>query len=107
MAILGLVDGDTVLLSSRTSQITASARAADDIPPGVVSMAHCWGAGETEDSHACTSGSSTSRLVESSIGLDRFVGMARQSAIPIAVERASPQPVAQDVLHDFPDVTAR
>jgi len=79
---LGLDDGDVVEVTSRRGSIVAVARVADDVPAGVVSMAHCWGGVEPDDAPRDV-GASSNALVDAASDLSQFVGMARQSAIPI------------------------
>jgi anaerobic selenocysteine-containing dehydrogenase len=85
LAELGLADGGTVCISSRRATVTATARAADDLPRGVVSMAHCWGGVDDDDDDLARLGTSTSRLVDAHDRPSQLVGMARQSAIPIRI----------------------
>ncbi len=82
---LGLVDGQSVEIESSRARVRAIVAASEDIRPGVVSMAHAWGAspGEDDDVEAC--GTSTARLIDVEREFDPISGMPRQSAIPVNV----------------------
>jgi len=66
------------------------AEAAEDIPPGVVSMAHAWGDPEAARKEVREVGASTTRLVDNARHFDPITGMARQSAIPVNIRPAPP-----------------
>ena len=82
---LGLVDGQSVEIESGRARVRAIVAASEDVRPGVVSMAHAWGAapGEDDDVEAC--GTSTARLIDVEREFDPISGMPRQSAIPVNV----------------------
>lgn len=88
MTMLGLADDDLVEITSPRSTIVGVARAAPDVRRGVVSMAHSWGSGLT-DEKVRDIGTTTSRLVSVSDGHDPVNGMVVQSAIPVRLMRAS------------------
>jgi len=84
---LGLEDGDLIEIESDTDAILAVVLATDEVKPGVVSMAHGWGrAGANEDVRK--DGSNTSRLMSPERDYDPVSGMARMTAIPVAVRPA-------------------
>jgi anaerobic selenocysteine-containing dehydrogenase len=84
---LGLSPGDVVEIESDHDRILGVAEPSDELQSGVVSMAHCWGAGPERDAEVRTLGSNTSRLVATDRDYDPITGMARQSAIPVNVRR--------------------
>ena len=88
---LGITTGDVIEIRSDHAAILGVAEAAEDVPPGVVSMAHAWGDPAAGDKEVREIGSSTNSLVSNEHGFDPITGMARQSAIPVNV-RAAPQP---------------
>jgi anaerobic selenocysteine-containing dehydrogenase len=89
---LGIESGDIVEIESDHAAILGVAEAADDVPPGVVSMAHAWGDPSLDAKEVREIGSSTNRLVAADRDYDAITGMARQSAIPVNV-RAAPRPI--------------
>ncbi len=66
------------------------AKASDDVRPGVISMAHCWGGSPADkaatDAQVREVGSNTNRLVRNRGDNARYSGMARQSCIPVTLE---------------------
>lgn len=82
LAALRLASGDLVEIASEDGAVRAVVEAAEDILPGVVSMAHGFG-GDLGEDDVRRGGSSTSRLVSTEHDYDPFAGMARQSAIPV------------------------
>ena len=85
---LGLEDGDLVEIESDTDTILGVVSATDEIKPGVVSMAHGWGKSDG-DTDVRKGGANTSRLMSPERDFDPVSGMARMTAIPVAVRRAS------------------
>jgi anaerobic selenocysteine-containing dehydrogenase len=85
MAQLGLADGDAVFIRSARASIPALVRSDPTLRPGVVSMAHGFGAGPERDSEFRTIGSPTSRLVDGSDIADQYAFMPRLSNIPVRV----------------------
>ena len=65
------------------------AEGVDDVPPGVISMSHAWGDPAANPKEVREIGSSTNALISNEVDFDRITGMARQSAIPVNVRRAS------------------
>jgi anaerobic selenocysteine-containing dehydrogenase len=82
---LGLHSGDLAHITSPTGTITAVVEAADDLRPGVISMAHSWGNVDLTDERVREIGTPTSRLVSTDRGYDPVTGMVVQSAIPVTV----------------------
>lgn len=85
---LGVESGDVVSIASSHGELQAVAVAASDVRRGVVSMPHCWGSVDGADD-PLGAGACTNRLVDSESDLSAIVGMARQSAIPVEVWKAS------------------
>jgi anaerobic selenocysteine-containing dehydrogenase len=89
---IGVTSGDVVEIESEHASILGVAEAAEDVPPGVVSMAHAWGDPSVDPKEVREIGSSTNRLISNEHDYDPITGMARQSAIPVNV-RPLPHPV--------------
>lgn len=94
LAALGVAPGALVEIESERAAIFGVAAAADDIPPGVVSMAHAWGDPEAAAKDVREVGASTNRLVDNARHFDPITGMARQSAIPVNIRPAPPAAAA-------------
>lgn len=89
LSALGLRSGDLARITSPAGTLTAVVEAADDLRPGVISMAHSWGGLDLTDDRVREIGTPTSRLVSTDRGYDPVTGMVVQSAIPVAVAPAS------------------
>jgi anaerobic selenocysteine-containing dehydrogenase len=89
VADLGVAKGATLEIDSGHGQILAVVEPTEDVPPGVISMAHAWGAAPSREAPVRTVGSCTSRLVDAECEYDPISGMARQSAIPVNVRPAA------------------
>jgi anaerobic selenocysteine-containing dehydrogenase len=85
---LGLAPGDLVEIASDQDRILGVVEPSDDVGPGVVSMAHCWGGAPDEDGRVREIGANTGRLVATDRDYDPITGMARQSAIPVNLRPA-------------------
>jgi anaerobic selenocysteine-containing dehydrogenase len=85
---LGVHSGEIIEIISGHASILGVAEAADDVPPGVVSMAHAWGDPSIDPKEVRAIGSSTNRLVSNESDYDPITGMARQSAIPVNLRPA-------------------
>ena len=92
LTALGLASGDLVEISSDHAAILAVAEATDEVPSGVVSMAHAWGDTPEHDGQVREIGSTTNRLVSNERDYDPITGMARQSAIPVNVRSVTEGP---------------
>ncbi len=90
---LGIGDGEIIRVRSAHGSIPAVACASDDVRPGVVSMAHCWGGPPDDkpgvDGQVRELGSNTNRLIDNLEHNARYSGMARQSCIPVMLEKIS------------------
>ena len=82
---IGVATGDLVEIASDHGSIPGVAEASDDVPRGVISMAHAWGGAPERDREVREIGGSTNRLVNNARDFDPISGMARQSAIPVNV----------------------
>jgi anaerobic selenocysteine-containing dehydrogenase len=85
---LGLAPGDLVEIASDQDRILGVVEPSDEVGPGVVSMAHCWGGAPDEDGRVREIGANTGRLVATDRDYDPITGMARQSAIPVNLRPA-------------------
>lgn len=88
----GVSDGDLVEITSPRSTLRAVVKAAPDVKPGAVSMAHSWGdlpgeAGPPADPRVL--GDTTGRLSDCASAYDPITGLPVMSAIPVSV-RAVP-----------------
>ena len=83
---LSVGDGDFVVIRSDSGVATGCVHIADDVRRGVISVAHGF---PNQDAPWPTSflGTSVSALIDDAVGYDRFSGLPRMSAIPVAVER--------------------
>jgi anaerobic selenocysteine-containing dehydrogenase len=86
---LGVRSGDVLEIESAHAMIYGVAEGADDVMPGVISMAHAWGDPSVSPKEVREIGSSTNALISNEVDFDPITGMARQSAIPVNVRRAS------------------
>jgi anaerobic selenocysteine-containing dehydrogenase len=89
LAAIGASSGDLVAIASGHGEILGVAEPAEDVPSGVISMAHSWGDLPSRPGDTREIGSSTSRLVDNASDFDAISGMARQSAIPVNVRRCA------------------
>ncbi len=91
---LGVRPGDVVRIDSDHDFIYGVAEASADVRPGVVSMAHARGDVPARDGDVRRIGSTTGRLVSTERDFEPISGMARQSAIPVAVRALTPAELA-------------
>jgi anaerobic selenocysteine-containing dehydrogenase len=87
LAALGLHAGDVVEIASAHARILGVVEEAEDVRPGVVSMAHAFGDAPAEDRKVFSIGSNTGRLTSVEADYDRRTGMPMMSAIPVNVRR--------------------
>jgi anaerobic selenocysteine-containing dehydrogenase len=85
---IGARSGDVVEIESAHATIYGVAAAADDVPTGVISMAHAWGDPAADPKSVRDIGASTNALISNEVNFDAITGMAQQSAIPVNVRRA-------------------
>jgi anaerobic selenocysteine-containing dehydrogenase len=86
MAVLGLVAGDRVRITSDNEALSAIAAADPKLRRGVVSMTHGWG-GLPGDGDVGETGVSTSRFVTTEAYMDPINAMPRLSAIPVGLAK--------------------
>ena len=84
----GIEDGAVIEIESSRATILGVAAFTDDVPAGVISMAHSWGDVPEMDKDVRSIGGSTNRLVNNEEAYDPITGMARQSAIPVNIRPA-------------------
>ena len=85
LALIPCTDGDTVRIRSAAGEVVAVARAAENMRPGVVSMAHAFGGPDIGPDGVHDHGASTNRLVSESVAYDPITGQSLQSAIPVSI----------------------
>jgi anaerobic selenocysteine-containing dehydrogenase len=88
---LNIEDGELIEVYSKHGYIPAVAKASDDIKPGVISMAHCWGGAPDSkaevDAKVREIGSNTNRLINNLENFEKYSGMPRQSTIPVSIRK--------------------
>ena len=87
LADLNIEDGEIISIRSARGEIPAVAQGSPDKKRGVVSMAHCWGAAPdgSGDDKVRAIGANTNRLIDNLDHAEKYTGMARQSAIAVAL----------------------
>jgi anaerobic selenocysteine-containing dehydrogenase len=90
LADLGLEAGDLIEIESELSNIDGVVAPSDEVKPGVISMSHCWGRGDGEGD-VRKEGANTARLIAVDRDYDPISGMARMTAVRVAVRRAAIQ----------------
>jgi anaerobic selenocysteine-containing dehydrogenase len=89
LARLGIASGDLVEIRSEYAAITGVAEADPDLRPGIVSMSHNFGGNPGDREDPRIDGANTNRLVRTDIEYDRYTGIPRMGALPVAIVRAS------------------
>jgi anaerobic selenocysteine-containing dehydrogenase len=87
LAGLGAREDDLLEISTPHARIVGVAKAAADLKPGVISMAHAFGARGDDAAAVRAYGASTNRLVNDELDYDPITGACRQSAIAVRVRR--------------------
>jgi anaerobic selenocysteine-containing dehydrogenase len=87
VAAMGLEAGDMIEIESEVDRILAVVATTDEVEPGVISMAHCWGRPDGAKPDA-KSGSNTAQLLSPEREWDPITGMARMTAVPVNVRPA-------------------
>jgi anaerobic selenocysteine-containing dehydrogenase len=87
---LAIAEDSLVRISSEDGALEAVATANPRIRRGVVSMYHCWGPvpDGNDDADVRLTGANTNLLLNNRRNIQRYTGVTRQSAIPIAVTAA-------------------
>ena len=86
---LGIRSGDLIEIESALSSIPAVAQGTDDVPTGVICIAHGWGDLPQSDANVREQGSSVNRIIDSERTFDTWTGMGVQSAVPVNVRKQS------------------
>ena len=89
MATLGIADESAIEITSAHGQVFGLAKAAADIRPGVISMAHAFGDFDTGLKGLRAHGNTTNRLVDETVDYDPITGQSRQSAIPVDIRKVA------------------
>ena len=92
LARLGVVAGDLVEIRSEYDAITGVAEADADLRRGVVSMSHNFGGNPGEDEDPRVDGANTNRLLRTDVEFDRYTGIPRMGALPVAVSATATAP---------------
>jgi anaerobic selenocysteine-containing dehydrogenase len=82
---LGVVEGDTVRISSARATIAGIVHPDAIVPTGLVSMAFGFGGRPEQDDDYRRMGSSTARLVSDDVDFDPYSGQPRMNNIPVSV----------------------
>lgn len=85
LAELGIASGDLVQIDGAYGMLVGVAEAADDVKPGVISMAHAWGDIPGNWGDVRDKGASTNRLIDDHKTYDPITGQPRMTAIPVNV----------------------
>jgi len=104
MARYGLADGDVIELRSRYGAILGVAEGDPALRPGLVSMAHGYGAAPDRDDALFAIGSPTSRLSGLDDDPERYNGQPRMSGIPVNIRavNALQAPIQPDGAQHIP-----
>jgi anaerobic selenocysteine-containing dehydrogenase len=84
MRSLGVEDGDVVVVDSGFGSVEGIVEATEDLPPGVIALAHGWG-DPSDDRDVRQKGSNVQRLIPDDQRYDPITGLALQSAVPVNV----------------------
>jgi anaerobic selenocysteine-containing dehydrogenase len=84
MKSLGVADGDVVVVDSGYGRVEGIVEATEDLPPGVIALAHGWG-DPSDDRDVREKGSNVQRLIPDDERYDPITGLALQSAVPVNV----------------------
>jgi anaerobic selenocysteine-containing dehydrogenase len=84
MKSLGVEDGDVVVVDSGYGRVEGIVEATEDLPPGVIALAHGWG-DPSDDRDVREKGSNVQRLIPDDERYDPITGLALQSAVPVNV----------------------
>lgn len=87
LAAIGAARGDLVEIESDHARVVAVVDVDEGLSPGVVSMAHAFGGDPAEPCDPRTHGTPVNALVPTDRDFDPWVGMPRQSAIPVRLHR--------------------
>ncbi len=82
---LGIRAGQVVEIRSEYDAIASVAQADADLRPGVVSISHNFGGNPGDDEDPRVDGGNTNRLFRNDVEYDRYTGIPRMGALPVAV----------------------
>jgi anaerobic selenocysteine-containing dehydrogenase len=85
LARLGVPAGHLVEIRSEHDTIIGVVEPDRDLRPGVVSMSHGFGGIPGEDEDPRADGANTNRLLRTDVEYDRYTGIPRMGALPVAV----------------------
>jgi anaerobic selenocysteine-containing dehydrogenase len=85
LARLGIAAGDLVEVRSAYDAIRCVAEVDANLRPGLVSMTHNFGGNPGEDEDPRVDGANTNRLLRTDVEYDRYTGIPRMGALPVAV----------------------
>jgi len=85
LELLGLSAEDLIEIESDHDAIIGVVQPTDEVKGGVISMSHCWGDTPDQGLDVREFGVNTNRLIKTDKDFDSITGMARMSAIPVAV----------------------
>jgi anaerobic selenocysteine-containing dehydrogenase len=86
---LGIAPGDQVEIRSEYDVITGIAENDANLRPGVVSISHNFGGNPGEEEDPRVDGANTNRLLRNDVEYDRYTGIPRMGALPVAVVPAT------------------
>ena len=89
LTALGAREDDLLEISTARERILGVAKPSADLKPGVISMAHAFGARGDDAGAVRAHGASTNRLVNDEEDYDPITGACRQSAIAVRVRRVN------------------
>jgi anaerobic selenocysteine-containing dehydrogenase len=82
---LGISAGDLIEIESDHDAIVGVVQPTDEVKSGVISMSHCWGGTPDQGLDVREFGVNTNRLIKTDKDFEPITGMARMTAIPVAV----------------------
>ncbi|MFY9327684.1 MAG: molybdopterin-dependent oxidoreductase [Georgfuchsia sp.] len=85
LAALGIAAGDRIELVSAHGRVTAIAGVDRDVKPGVVSIAHGWGALPGGNEDIADSGTAVNRLIDNDRHFEPINAMPHMSAVPVNI----------------------
>jgi len=86
-ADLGVADGDRVRLATARASVSGTVELADDIRPGVVSVAHGFPNSRATNGGGPFAGTSTAALLDDEVDYDPVSGLPVMSAVPVSVHK--------------------
>jgi anaerobic selenocysteine-containing dehydrogenase len=85
LAALGIVAGDRIEIRSAHGRIAAIAGEDRDVKPGVVSIAHGWGALPGSNEDPSVTGSAVNALIDTDRHFEPINAMPHMSAVPVNI----------------------